>query len=74
MQLSNPKQKRTLDEVIASLPETRRVSIASRLVNLAAAAGRQSQRDAEIVEAVCRTLGNPNQQRLAARLRQLLRN
>jgi hypothetical protein len=72
MQLENPAQKRSLNQVIASMPDADRADIASRLTKIRRDFVRQSQRDAEIVESVIRILEHPGHRRLAEKLRNLI--
>ena len=72
MQLENPKQQRSLNQVIESMPDAGVMNLASRLAKIERAFVRQSQRDAEIVESVVRVLEHPAHKRLAEKLRNLI--
>jgi hypothetical protein len=59
-------------ELMASIPESTKAELAPQLAKIRRAFVRQSQRDAEIVESIIRTLEHPGHRRLAEKLRSLI--
>jgi len=71
MLLNNPKQQRTLAEIVASLPDSVRAEAATRLAKLDRLIKRRHQQDADLVDSLLRILESPNPQ--AERVRQLIK-
>jgi hypothetical protein len=71
MQLNNPKQQRTLAEIIAGLPDSVRVEAATRIARLDRLIARRNQQDTDLIDSLRQILESPNPQ--AHRLRELLK-
>jgi hypothetical protein len=71
MLLTNPKQHRTLAEIIASVPDSVRVEAATRIAKVNRLVTRRHQQDADLVDSLLRILESPNPQ--AERVRQLIK-
>jgi hypothetical protein len=71
LRLDNPKQQRTLAEIVASVPDSARVEIATRLAKVGRLVTRRQQQDADLLDGLRRILESPNPQ--AERLRELLK-
>jgi hypothetical protein len=69
--LDNPKQRRTLAEIIASVPDSVRAEAAARLAKVGRLIARRHQQDADLIDGLRRILESPNPQ--AERLRELLK-
>ena len=71
LRLDNPKQQRTLAEIVASVPDSARVEIATRLAKVGRLVTRRQQQDADLLDGLRRILESSNPQ--AERLRELLK-
>jgi hypothetical protein len=71
MQLNNPKQQRTLAEIVTSLPDGVRAEAATRIAKVNRLAASRHQQDVDLIDSLRRILESPNPQ--AERLRQLIK-
>ncbi len=66
------KRGPSIDDLIARLPPNDRTRAAHHILRIEGYRERQSQRDAEIVQAIIRVVKHPAHQRLADELRALI--
>ena len=71
LKLDNPKQARTLAEIIAGMPDGAKVEAAKRLARVNRLLTRRTRADADLIDSLRWILESPNPQ--AERLRELLK-
>jgi hypothetical protein len=71
MLLSNPKQQRTLAEIVADLPDAIKSEAATRIARVNRLLTRRNQQDSDLLDSLMRILKSPNPQ--AQRLRELIK-
>jgi hypothetical protein len=70
MQLGNPRQQRTVAEILASLPDSDWTQLAQRLARLDRALSARHKADADLADALIRILKSP----IGKKLRQAIAN
>jgi hypothetical protein len=71
MLLSNPKQQRTLAEIVADLPDAAKAEAATRIARVNRLIAGRHRQELDLIDSLRRILESPNPQ--AQRLRQLIK-
>jgi hypothetical protein len=71
MLLSNPKQQRTLAEIVADIPDTVRVAAATRIARVNRLMSRRHQQDSDLADALLRILKSPLGKGLRDRIKEI---